>query len=173
MFAAVSDKGLDKYMKKQSAGLLLYKVKDEALMVLLVHPGGPYFASKEYGVWSLPKGEFTNEEQPLAAAKREFTEETGQLPPTGTYVALGSVQQANGKVVYGWAVESDFDSTHCASNTFLLEWPPKSGNFQEIPEVDRAAWFTIEQARPKINPGQQPFLDRIAEYAHCTKIKLT
>lgn len=145
-----------------SAGLLLYKRVGDELHVLLVHPGGPYWARKDAGAWSIPKGEYTDGEQPRAAALREFAEETGQAPPDRELLALGTVRQRAGKEVTAWAVEGDFDVTTLASNTFELEWPPRSGRIQAFPEVDRAAWFDQATAREKINAAQSTFLDRLA-----------
>lgn len=145
-----------------SAGLLLYKRVGDELRVLLVHPGGPYWARKDAGAWSIPKGEYTDGEQPRAAALREFAEETGQAPPDRELLALGTVRQRAGKEVTAWAVEGDFDVTTLASNTFELEWPPRSGRIQAFPEVDRAAWFDQATAREKINAAQSTFLDRLA-----------
>ena len=130
--------------------------------MLLVHPGGPFWTRKDNGSWSIPKGEFTDEEDPLAAAKREFEEEMG-FPVAGDFVPLDSVRQSSGKLVLAWAVRSDFDPSSLKSNTFSMEWPPKSGRQQEFPEVDRAAWFDVESARPKILKGQAPLLDQLLE----------
>ena len=149
-------------MAKQSAGLLLYR-QGHQLEVLLVHPGGPFWARKDKGVWSIPKGEFIDEE-PLAAAKREFGEETGQQAPSGTHADLGTVKQSSGKVIYGWAIAGDFDVTTLMSNDFSMEWPPKSGQQQVFPEVDRAEWFSLDRACIKIHPSQVPFLDRLATH---------
>lgn len=146
-----------------SAGLLLYKRVGDELQVLLVHPGGPYWARKDAGAWSIPKGEYTDGEQPRAAALREFAEETGQAPPDGELLDLGVVKQRAGKEVMAWAVEGDFDVTKLVSNTFELAWPPRSGRMQAFPEVDRAAWFDEQTAREKINVAQATFLDRLAE----------
>ncbi len=150
-------------MSKQSAGILLYRNKYQ-LEVLLSHPGGPYVRSKEKGVWSIPKGEFTDEE-PLDAAKREFHEEMGsEVPETEEpYIYLDTVKLSSGKVIHIWAVEGDFDVTTLTSNTFSIEWPPKSGEQQEFPEVDRAEWFKFDKAYTKIHPSQVPFLDRLAK----------
>lgn len=146
-----------------SAGLLVYKRVGSGLHVLLVHPGGPYWARKDAGAWSIPKGEYTDGEQPRAAALREFAEETGQAPPDGELLDLGTVRQRAGKEVTAWAVEGDFDVTTLVSNTFELAWPPRSGRTQTFPEVDRAAWFDEETAREKINAAQTTFLDRLAD----------
>jgi predicted NUDIX family NTP pyrophosphohydrolase len=147
-------------MPKQAAGILLYRRAPVGLEVLLAHPGGPLWSRKDAGSWTLPKGQFTEGELPLDAAKREFEEEMGS-PPAGLFQPLGTVKQPSGKVIHGWAVESDFDVTTVKSNLFSLEWPPKSGRMGEFPEVDRAEWFSIEDARVKILKGQAPFLDRL------------
>jgi predicted NUDIX family NTP pyrophosphohydrolase len=150
-------------MSKKSAGLLLFREKVAGLEVLLVHPGGPFRARKDAGSWSIPKGEFQDGEEPLAAAKREFEEELGSAPPAGGFIPLDTVRQPGGKLVFAWAVRSGFDPSTCKSNTFSMEWPPKSGRQQEFPEVDRAAWFDVASARSKILKGQAPFLDRLLE----------
>ncbi len=147
-------------MPKQAAGILLYRNGPLGLEVLLAHPGGPLWAKKDLGAWTVPKGQFTGGELPIAAAKREFEEEMGS-PPTGVFVELGSIKQPSGKVVYVFTAESDFDTATVKSNLFSLEWPPKSGSFADFPEVDRAGWFSIEEARGKILKGQEPFLDRL------------
>jgi predicted NUDIX family NTP pyrophosphohydrolase len=148
-------------MPLDSAGLLLYRRSPE-LEVLLAHMGGPYFARRDDGAWSVPKGEYGPEEEPLAAARREFSEELGAAAPEGTaYRPLGEIRQRNGKQVTAWAVEADFDVSTVVSNTFEIEWPPRSGRTQEFPEVDRAAWFSIAEAREKLNPAQAEFLVRL------------
>jgi predicted NUDIX family NTP pyrophosphohydrolase len=149
---------------KTSAGLLLYRDAAGRLEVLLVHPGGPFWAKKDAGAWSIPKGEIGEGEDPLAAAKREFEEETGARP-TGEAVALESRRQAGGKLVHAWAMRGDLDPGAVKSTTFSLEWPPRSGRRQEFPEVDRAAWFTLDEARKKILKGQAPFLDDLERIA--------
>jgi predicted NUDIX family NTP pyrophosphohydrolase len=146
-------------MPKQSAGLLLYRRGDE-LEVFLVHPGGPFWAGKDAHAWSIPKGEFGVGEDPLSAARREFAEETG-LPIDGTFVALTPVKQPGGKVVHAWAVEGDCDPAAVVSNSFTLEWPPRSGRMQAFPEIDRAAWFPVAVAREKIHKGQVALLDAL------------
>lgn len=148
-------------MPKQAAGILLFRHGPSGLQVLLAHPGGPLWARKDAGSWTLPKGQFTDE-RPLAAAKREFEEEMGSAP-VGEFMSLGTVKQPSGKLIHAWAAESDFDVAAVKSNLFELEWPPKSGRRAEFPEVDRAGWFSIEQARVKILKGQQPFLDRLLQ----------
>jgi predicted NUDIX family NTP pyrophosphohydrolase len=151
-------------MSKKSAGLLLFRETGVGLEVLLVHPGGPFWAKKDDGSWSIPKGEFADEEEPLAAAKREFEEEMG-VPPAGDLIPLEPLRQPSGKLVFAWALRSDFDPSKLKSNMFSLEWPPKSGRHQEFPEVDRAAWFGVEAARLKILKGQAPFLDQLLDRA--------
>jgi predicted NUDIX family NTP pyrophosphohydrolase len=145
--------------RKISAGLLLYRRRGE-LEVFLVHPGGPFWAKKDAAAWSLPKGEIAEGEDPLDTAKREFTEETG-FPIDGEFRQLTPVKQAGGKIVQAWAIEADCDAAQIRSNLFSLEWPPKSGKTQEFPEVDRAAWFNIPEARQRINPAQSGFLDQL------------
>ncbi len=149
-------------MAKKSAGLLIFRRTTSSLEVLLVHPGGPYWAKKDEGVWSIPKGEFEESEDPMAAAKREFNEEMG-IAISGELVALEPLRQAGGKTVYAWAVEGDFDLSNIKSNTFSLEWPPKSGKQREFPEIDRAEWFTMEVARRKILKGQAGFIHQLVE----------
>jgi predicted NUDIX family NTP pyrophosphohydrolase len=147
-------------MPKRSAGILLFRRRPSGVEVLLAHPGGPLWARKDPGAWTLPKGQFTDGELPLDAAKREFEEEMGSAP-RGEFQPLGTVKQPSGKIIHAWAAESDFDVTTVKSNLFAMEWPPKSGKMGEFPEVDRAEWFSIEDARLKILKGQQPFLDRL------------
>ena len=149
-------------MPKQSAGLLLYRRNDHGLEVFLVHPGGPYWSKKDHGAWSIPKGEYTDSEEPLAAAQREFKEETG-FTVDGVFVALGSIRQTGGKVVSVWALEGDCDPEKLVSNFCELEWPPRSGRTIEIPEVDRGSWFSLNEAHARILPGQSPMLARLAE----------
>jgi len=146
-------------MSKKSAGLLLYRETPEGVEVLLVHPGGPFWANKDDGSWSIPKGEFVDDEEPLSAAKREFEEEMG-IPPAGDFLPLEPLRQPSGKLVFAWALCSDFDPARLKSNLFSMEWPPKSGQQQQFPEVDRAAWFGVESAKRKILKGQAPFLDQ-------------
>jgi predicted NUDIX family NTP pyrophosphohydrolase len=148
----------------QSAGLLLYRRNGRRLEVLLGHLGGPYFARRDDGGWSIPKGEYGADEEPFAAAGREFEEELGSPPPSDvTYLELGTVRQRSGKLVTAWAVESEFDARSAVSNTFEIEWPPRSGRRQSFPEIDRAAWFDIETARAKMVAGQPQLLDRLLE----------
>lgn len=150
-------------MKKQSAGILLHRTSDRGLEVLLVHPGGPFWAKKDVGAWSIPKGEFTDDEQPEFAAKREFKEELGLAVPDGELVDLGSAKQSSGKVVYAWAVESDLDVKQIKSNIFEMEWPPKSGRMASFPEADKAAWLSPGEAQLKIVKGQLPLLEKLFE----------
>lgn len=140
-------------MAKQSAGILLYRIIDSQLQVFLVHPGGPFFKNKDDGSWSIPKGEFSDDENPLDAAKREFLEETGQSI-NGNFTALTPIQQKGGKTVHAWAVEGEIDHETIVSNTFEIEWPPRSGKRQAFPEIDKAAWFDLETAKVKINAAQ-------------------
>ncbi len=146
---------------RTSAGLVLYR-REPRLQVLLGHMGGPFWARRDDGAWSIPKGEYGADEDAFAAAKREFAEELGSTPPTSGYVELGDVRQSNGKVVTAWAVEGDLDADTIVSNTFEVEWPPRSGRRQSFPEIDRAAWFDIDAARPKLVKGQSELLDRLA-----------
>ena len=147
-------------MLKVSAGLLMYRVRDGALEVLLAHPGGPLFANKDEGAWSIPKGQLDGDETPLDAARREFEEETG-LTPTAPFHALTPVTQKSGKVVHAWAFEGDCDPSAIRSNTFTMVWPPWSGRRREFPEIDRAAFFGRGEAARKINPRQRPFLEEL------------
>jgi len=149
-------------MPKKSAGLLLFRRNSTAIEVLLVHPGGPFWAKKDAASWSIPKGEFLDEEDPLIAARREFAEELGTTP-AGDFIPLQPLKQSGGKLVFAWALASDFDPSSFRSNTFTIEWPPRSGKQQEFPEVDRAEWFAIDVAREKILKGQAPFLDQLLE----------
>jgi predicted NUDIX family NTP pyrophosphohydrolase len=146
-------------MIRQSAGLLVYRETDEGVEVFLVHPGGPFYAKKDDGVWSIPKGEFDMENS-LTAARREFEEETGQRI-AGDFFELKPIKQKGGKIVHAWAVEADVDPQAIQSNTFTMEWPPKSGKMSEFPEVDRAAWFDPETAKQKINPAQSAFITEL------------
>ena len=148
-------------MPERSAGILLHRGSGAALEVLLVHPGGPFFARKDAGAWSIPKGLYEEGEQPLACARREFAEELGSPCPEGPALELGEIRQRNGKRVVAFAVAGDLDADAITSNTFTLEWPPRSGRTQEFPEVDRAAWFAIDEARMKILPSQAPLLDAL------------
>ena len=145
---------------KQSAGLLLYRRHQDAWQVFLVHPGGPYWKAKDRGAWSIPKGEFEPSEDLLEAARREFTEET-DLPIDGTFMPLSPVRQPGGKTVHAWAVEGDCDPAAIRSNTFSMEWPPRSGRQREFPEIDRGEWFGLEEAEGRISEGQRGFLDQL------------
>ena len=146
--------------KKISAGILLYRIRGHALQVFLVHPGGPYWARKDDGAWSIPKGEVSEGTDPRTTAYIEFQEETGS-PLQGRLMALEPLKQPGGKVVHAWAVEGDIDAASIRSNTFALEWPPRSGRTQEFPEVDRADWFDLATARRKLLPGQVGFLAQL------------
>jgi predicted NUDIX family NTP pyrophosphohydrolase len=146
---------------KRSAGILLHRERDGRREVLLVHPGGPFWARKDAGAWSIPKGEYGDGEDPQACARREFEEELGTPLDAGELTELGSVRQRNGKVVVAFAAEGDLDAASILSNTFELEWPPRSGTIREFPEVDRAAWFDLETAREKLIPAQAALLDRL------------
>jgi predicted NUDIX family NTP pyrophosphohydrolase len=147
---------------KQSAGLLLYRRWGDDLEVLLGHPGGPFWRNRDHGAWSIPKGVISDGEDPLAAARREFAEETG-YNPKGEPLPLGEARQPGGKLVQVWAVEDDWNADKLQSNTFEIEWPPRSGRRQTFPELDRAAWFNLDEARERILKGQAPFLDRLLE----------
>jgi predicted NUDIX family NTP pyrophosphohydrolase len=148
-------------MSKQSAGLLMYRRGHQQFEVFLVHPGGPFWAKKDLGAWSIPKGGYGDEEQPREAAKREFREETG-FTAEGDFLDLGEVQQSGGKRVVAWAFQGDCDPAALTSNLCHVEWPPRSGRKIEIPEVDRGAWFSLNEARKRILKSQEPFLDRLA-----------
>lgn len=147
----------------RSAGILLYRGRGEGLEVLLVHPGGPAWARRDAGAWSVPKGEYEPEEDALSAARREFEEELGVPPPDAPATDLGEVRQRAGKLVHAWAIGGDLEVSSIISNTFMFEWPPRSGKRIEIPEVDRAEWFGLDAAREKMNPGQVPLLARLSE----------
>lgn len=150
-------------MPKASAGLLVYRRGPGGVEVLLVHPGGPLWARRDEGAWSIPKGEYASGEDPLAAARREFREELGQDPPPAEPVPLGEIRQPGGKRVSAFAVEGDLDVRAVESGTFEMEWPPRSGRLRRFPEVDRAGWFGLAEARRKLLPAQVPFLDRLVE----------
>jgi len=147
-------------MPKISAGLLLYRLRNKEIEVFLVHPGGPFWAGKDIGAWSIPKGLIDPDEDPLSAAQREFHEETGFKVP-GRFIQLSPVKTKSGKIIQAWAVEGDYDPSGIKSNTFAMEWPPHSGKQLEFPEVDRAAWFEIEKAKRKINQGQVSLLEEL------------
>jgi predicted NUDIX family NTP pyrophosphohydrolase len=147
-----------------SAGILLFRRTDAGIEVLLGHPGGPYFEHKDVGAWSIPKGQVENGEELLTVAKREFGEETGHVVGSNArLLALGSIRQRGGKTVHAWALEGDMDPAEARSNTFRMEWPPRSGIFIEVPEVDQVAWFTPEQARVAMNPAQVALIDALLE----------
>jgi len=149
---------------RTSAGILLYRLADAGPELLLVHPGGPYWAKKDLGAWSIPKGEYGEGEGPRACALRELGEELGPMAPSldvGALIELGEVKQKGGKVVTAWAAEAEFDPAELRSNTFSMQWPPRSGAEREFPEVDRAEWFDPAEARRKINPAQATFVDRL------------
>lgn len=148
---------------RKSAGILLYREKQKNIEVLLVHPGGPFWAQKDKGVWSIPKGEYINEEDPLEAAIREVEEETGYRP-NGPFIPLTPIKQKAGKLVTAWATEGDLNTETIKSNTFKLQWPPKSGTWITIPEVDKADWFTPIVAKQKIIPSQIPLIDELLAY---------
>ena len=147
-------------MPRKSAALLPFRFAAGTLEVFLVHPGGPYWAKKDDGAWSIAKGEYGDDEDPLAAAQREFTEETGFVAD-GTFIPLGTVKQKGGKLVTAWAFRGDFDATRARSNSFTMEWPPRSGKTEAFPEVDRSSWFSIHEASTKIIEGQRPLLEAL------------
>ena len=146
--------------KDESAGILLYRLRQGATEVFLVHPGGPYWRNKDAGAWSIPKGQLEADDDALAAARREFLEETGSAV-SGEFVALAPLRQPSGKTVHAWAVEGDIDAASITSNLFSVEWPPRSGKLQQFPEVDRGAWFALDAAREKMLAGQRGFLDQL------------
>ncbi|PJM96628.1 NUDIX domain-containing protein [Streptomyces sp. CB01373] len=150
---------------RRSAGLLLFRRSGDGLEVLLGHMGGPFFARRDAGAWTVPKGEYDPEEPAWDAARREFQEELGLPPPDGEAVPLGEVRQTNGKTVTAWAVEADLDPAAVVPGTFLMEWPPRSGRTQEFPELDRVAWLGLDRAREVIVTAQSAFLDRLAEHS--------
>ncbi len=146
---------------RRSAGIVLYRLRASAIEVLLAHPGGPLFASKDRGHWTIPKGEPDGDPDLLRVARREFEEETGHPAPDGPPIELGTIQQKGGKIVHGWALEGDLDPATAASMTFELDWPPHSGRRITVPEIDRVAWFAPDEARHRIKSAQIPFLDRL------------
>jgi len=146
---------------KRSAGILLFRGRGALLQVLLVHPGGPFWSKKDDGAWFIPKGELAEGEAPLAAARREFREELGREPPAGEPLELGTVKNKSGKLIYAWALEGEFDVASFASNTFSLEWPPRSGKMREFPEVDRVAFFALSEVESKLHPAELPLLRRL------------
>ena len=147
-------------MTARSAGIVLYRRQQGEWQVLLLHMGGPFWSAKDAGAWTIPKGEYGSDEEPLAAAQREFLEETGHTV-TGTFAQLAPIRQRSGKIVSAWAVEGDFDPSQLRSNVFSLEWPPRSGKLQQFPEADRAEWFSLPEARTKIIAAQLPLLDQL------------
>lgn len=149
-------------MAKTSAGLILFRTQNERLEVLLVHPGGPFWSKKDDGAWFIPKGELAEGEEPLAAAKREFEEETG-LEPEGDFLPLGTVKQKSGKTIHAWAFAGACNPDTLKSNTFTIEWPPKSGKMRDFPEIDRAGFFTVAQAKAKMHPVEFPLIIRLQE----------
>jgi predicted NUDIX family NTP pyrophosphohydrolase len=151
-------------MAKLSAGILMYRRSSRGIELLLAHPGGPFWASKDQGAWSIPKGEYDQSEDALIAAKREFAEELGSALPARPFLDLGAIKQPSRKVITAFAVEGDFDPAALVSNHFELEWPPKSGRKQSFAEIDSAQWFSPSEAREKIQPGQAEFIDRLLEY---------
>jgi predicted NUDIX family NTP pyrophosphohydrolase len=151
---------------RRSAGLLLHRRGPDGREVLLGHMGGPFFARRDAGAWTVPKGEYAPDEPALDAARREFREELGLEPPDGDAVPLGEVRQTGGKIVTVWAVEADLDPAAVVPGTFRMEWPPRSGRIQEFPELDRVAWFGLDRAREVVVPAQAAFLDRLAEHSH-------
>jgi predicted NUDIX family NTP pyrophosphohydrolase len=148
-------------MSKVSAGLLMHRVREGKLEFLLAHPGGPFWKDRDAGAWTIPKGEIQPGEEPLAAAQREFEEEVG-FKPHGRFIELTPIRQRSGKLVHAWGFEGDCDPSRVHSNVFKMEWPPHSGRFEECPEVDRAGFFDLEEARKKINPAQMPLLEEMA-----------
>ncbi|MGB6058507.1 MAG: NUDIX domain-containing protein [Microthrixaceae bacterium] len=151
-------------MAERSAGILLFKSTAEGIRVLAVHPGGPFWRNKDEGAWSIPKGEYGPDEDPFAAACREFQEELGTEPPSGPAIDLGAIRQAAGKLVTAWAVEGDLDVSNIRCNEFEMEWPPRSGKLQSFPEVDRAEWFDLAEAAVRLNRAQVTFLERLADH---------
>lgn len=150
-------------MAKRSAGILAYRRHQEQVQVLLVHPGGPFYVKKDLGVWSIPKGEYEETENPLTVAKREFEEETGNIITQQVFVPLEPVKMKSGKIVTAWTVEADFEKSFIRSNMFEMEWPPNSGKMQQFPEVDKAEWFTLAVAKQKIHPAQLPLLIQLEQ----------
>lgn len=153
------------HMATTSAGIVLYRRGRAGMEVLLGHPGGPFYVRKDEGAWSVCKGELDGSDDRYAVARREFEEETGHAPPAGDPIDLGEVVQAGGKRVVAWALEGDLDPAAAVSNTFEMEWPPRSGRTAVFPEIDRVAWFGLDEARAKINPAQRAFIDRLEDAA--------
>ncbi|HYK45396.1 MAG TPA: NUDIX domain-containing protein [Parafilimonas sp.] len=150
-------------MGKKSAGILLYRLQNKKMEVMLVHPGGPFWAKKDIGVWSIPKGEFSDDEDALVAAQREFEEELGRKIIVKDFIELSPVKAKSNKIVYAFAVEQDFDTANIASNLCWIDWPPRSGKRMQVPEVDKAAWFDLETAREKIIGYQLPLIDELTK----------
>ena len=148
-------------MAKKSAGILLYRIENKVPEVFLVHPGGPFWAKKDQGAWSIPKGEFDDIEDPLDAAKREFEEETG-MKISGEFIDLNPIKQKSGKIVYAWAIEGNIDPAKIKSNEFEIEWPPKSGKMKTFPEIDKAEWFNLHDAKKKIIESQSALIRELA-----------
>lgn len=153
---------------KQSAGILMYRIQSREIEILLAHPGGPFWKKKDLGAWSIPKGEYNEDEEPLAAAIREFKEETG-LKLEGEFIQLEPVKQKSGKIVQAWAIKGDPDISKFVSNTFSLEWPPKSGKMSEFPEIDQLSWFNIKNAKEKILPAQVDFIEDLLKRINKTE----
>ncbi|MEP7145201.1 MAG: NUDIX domain-containing protein [Ferruginibacter sp.] len=149
-------------MTRKSAGILLYRQKKNGVEFYLVHPGGPLWKNRDTGAWSIPKGEFTDEEEPLDAAKRELEEETG-IKCNGPFLELTAIKQKGGKIVYAWAAEKDIDPGTIKSNTFQMEWPPKSGQLKDFPEIDKGQWFFADEAKQKLNTFQSAFIDELID----------
>jgi len=147
-----------------SAGILLFRPQSGRLEVLLGHPGGPFFANRDAGHWTIPKGEVDGDEDLVAVARREFEEETGNRPPDGAPIELGSIVQKGGKVVHAWALEGDLDPATAESNTFQMVWPPGSGRLRTFPEIDRVEWFDVDEAKRRVKPTQIPLIDRLVEH---------
>jgi predicted NUDIX family NTP pyrophosphohydrolase len=153
---------------KRSAGIVLYRRQGAQVEVLLVHPGGPFWSKKDDGAWFIPKGELEEGEEPLDAARREFREELGSEPPTGEPLELGTVKSKSGKLIYAWALEGELDLSTIKSSTFSLEWPPRSGKMREFPEVDRAAFYSLSDAEPKLHSAEWPLLQRLRDLLRAT-----
>ena len=155
--------------KRKSAGILLYRFRDEHIQLFLVHPGGPFWANKDQGAWTIPKGEFQDGEEPLITAKREFFEETGKAL-SGNFIELTPILQKAGKLVYAYATQGDLDEKKMKSNTYKVEWPPKSGKWKSYPEVDKGDWFSVEESKKKINAAQIAFVDELLQKLNGTEL---